>query len=290
MMLLQFKYWFSAFRVRTLPAALSPVFIGAILSESVHLLTFSLIIIVAVLIQIGTNLANDYFDYKNGADTEERLGPIRATSAGLITPQAMLRGVIVTFLLAFFIGLSLVYRGGLPILIIGVLSIISGIAYTGGPYPLGYNGLGDLFVLIFFGPIAVAGTSYLFDLQFSADIAFLGLGPGLLSMAILAVNNLRDCKEDKKTGKRTLAVRFGASFAKWEYVFSIVMASSLPIIWSLYRGLFELKMLLILFSLVMAIPNIYKVFTQSGQVLNMVLANTGKLMLVYTVLLYLIFK
>lgn len=282
--------WISAFRLKTLPAALSPVFIGAIISKSVHIPTLIIICITALLIQIGTNLANDYFDYKNGADTEARLGPVRATSAGLISPQAMKWGVIITFASAFVLGLSLVARGGLPILIIGIASIISGILYTGGPYPLGYNGLGDIFVLLFFGPVAVGGTTFLLSGEFSREILIIGLSPGLLSMAILAVNNLRDQAEDKKTGKRTLAVLIGTDFAKWEYLLSCVVAVSIPLIVSIKSNTFEPKQLLLLLNLLPVAFLTKIVWTQQGEILNKVLAGTGKVMIIFTVLFYLSYR
>ena len=162
----------------------------------------------AILIQIATNFANDYFDFVNGADTEERVGPTRATQAGLITPNAMKWAFILTFALTIPVIAFLTIKGGMVIVWIGIASIISGILYTGGPKPLGYMGLGDIFVLIFFGPIAVGGTEYVQSLEWSVDATIIGLASGFISTAILVVNNLRDKDTDSKVGKNTLAVRF----------------------------------------------------------------------------------
>jgi 1,4-dihydroxy-2-naphthoate polyprenyltransferase len=278
--------WLNAMRVHTLPAALTPILIGTILAKEIHFQTLIFIFISAIFIQIGTNLANDYFDYKKGADTEDRLGPTRATSQGLISPSAMKNGIIITFCIAFFIGLLLVDRGGWPILAIGVASIIAGILYTGGPYPLGYNGLGDIFVLFFFGPIAVAGTTYLLSFEFSREIFLIGFAPGLLSTAILSINNLRDIKEDTKTGKKTLAVIFGATFAKIEYVVCLLLAVAIPIALKVIQNDFSLRVMIILLTLLPCVSLIKTVFTKEGRALNSVLAKTGLVMVLYTILFY----
>ena len=209
--------WIMASRPKTLWAAIAPVIIGTAMAygeQQGHLLSAILATLAAVFIQIGTNFANDYFDYFKGADEEDRLGPTRVTQAGLVKPETMKRATILVFSLAVLAGSYLMWRGGWPIITIGVLSILFGILYTAGPYPLGYNGLGDIFVLIFFGVVAVGGTYYVQTLEIDYLVILAGLSPGLFSMAILTVNNLRDVKSDFKAGKLTLAVRFGENFAR----------------------------------------------------------------------------
>ena len=208
---------FLAVRPKTLSAAVAPVMIGTTMAyaggQGNAGAAFAALA-GALLIQIGTNFANDYFDYLKGADNEERLGPLRVTQAGLVEPETMFRNFVLTFGLAALVGFYLVYRGGWPIVLIGLLSIASGILYTAGPWPLGYLGLGDIFVLIFFGPVAVCGTFYVQALEVTEIVFYAGLGPGLLATALLVVNNLRDEATDRKAGKRTLAVRFGPAFAR----------------------------------------------------------------------------
>ncbi|MEN9845690.1 MAG: hypothetical protein RIS36_837 [Pseudomonadota bacterium] len=218
------KVWIDAARPKTLGASLSPILIGAALAYR-HgalspLITF-IALASALCIQIGTNFCNDYCDFKKGADAQ-RVGPVRATQAGLIAPETMLRATVITFALAVTLGAILVAQGGAPILIIGILSVAFGTLYTAGPYPLAYIGLGDLFVMIFFGPVAVAGTYYVNTLAWSADAAVLGLIPGLLAVGILIVNNLRDYETDRLARKRTLVVTLGERFGKGEYLACVV--------------------------------------------------------------------
>src|SRR5215208_496651 len=205
------RAWILAARPATLPAAVVPVLVGAAaaLSEGAQFRgkIFLMTLICALLIQIGTNFANDYSDFVRGADHENRLGPVRVTQSGLIPKESVKRGVFIAFGLAVLIGAYLAWIGGWPIIAIGAFSILSGLAYTGGPFPLGYHGLGDVFVFIFFGIVAVTGTAYLqlgrWDpLAFSAAVAI-----GALTTDILVVNNLRDLPTDRNAGKRTLAVR-----------------------------------------------------------------------------------
>jgi len=192
----------------------------------------SVTLITAVLIQIGTNFANEYYDYLKGADTNERIGFLRATSAGLIAPEYMKWATIGTMIAAFLIGLILVWHGGWVILAIGLLSLFFGYAYTGGPYPLAYNGLGDLFVMIFFGIVAVNGTYFLLTSAVSYPVFIASLSCGALATNILVVNNLRDTDTDRKVGKRTLGVMFGDSFLRFEYtVLLIVACASLTTPW-----------------------------------------------------------
>lgn len=278
--------WLLASRPKTLWAGVAPVIMGtamAFADEVFHWPSALAALLCAVLIQIGTNFANDYFDFVHGADTAERLGPTRATQAGLVKPKTMKKAFISIFALAFIIGFYLIWRGGWPILMIGLFSILFGILYTGGPYPLGYNGLGDIFVLFFFGPVAVGGTYYAQALQINYIVLLAGLAPGLISVALLTVNNLRDINTDRKTGKRTLAVRFGANFARLEYLFCIVVACLLPVVLSIlntgnYYSIITIGVLLF------AVPAIRTVFRESGSpVLNEVLARTGKMLLIYSI-------
>ncbi len=239
----------------------------------------------ALLIQIGTNYANDYSDYAKGTDTPERLGPTRATQAGFVTPRAMWLAAAITFALACVPGLYIVLRGGWPFVIIGLLSIACGVLYTAGPYPLGYIGLADLFVLIFFGPVAVGGTYYVQALDISAPVIVAGFGPGLFSVAILTVNNLRDIDQDRAAGKKTLPVRFGRGFARFEYIASIVLAT-----WIIPDALavYTQDHLFVMFTVVAlgaAAPTMRKVCTETdGAVLNDMLANTGKLLMLFSLL------
>ena len=206
--------WVRAARPKTLCAAIAPVFLGtafAIGAGAFHLPSALCALVAAVLIQIGTNYANDYQDFVQGADTSDRKGPMRMTQAGLVQPGAMKRATVIVFASAFLIGLYLVLRGGWPVLLVGCASILFGILYTTGRYSLAYLGVADLFVLVFFGPVAVAGTHYVQALSFSWAAAFAGLGPGFLATAILLVNNTRDVEEDRAAGKRTLVVRWGRS-------------------------------------------------------------------------------
>jgi 1,4-dihydroxy-2-naphthoate octaprenyltransferase len=182
----------------------------------------------ALLIQIATNLANDYFDNARGADTEERVGPVRVTAAGLVPPAAVKRAMLATLAAAFLVGVYLVTVGGWPVVVIGLVSLVLAVAYTGGPYPLAYNGLGDVFVFVFFGLVAVAGTYYVQALSFPAEAWWLGAGTGALSTAILVVNNLRDLATDAKVGKRTLAVRLGRRSTQFEFLFLLALAAAVP--------------------------------------------------------------
>ncbi|UCF65906.1 MAG: 1,4-dihydroxy-2-naphthoate polyprenyltransferase [bacterium] len=279
--------WLLASRPKTLWAAIAPVLIGTAMAYGAnkeHLLSAILAAVAAVLIQIGTNFSNDYFDFVRGADQKGRLGPTRVTQAGLVTPSAMKLATVLVFGLAILAGIFLIYRGGWPILIIGILSILFGILYTAGPYPLGYNGLGDIFVLIFFGVVAVSGTYYVQVLEINTLVILAGLSPGLFSMAILTVNNLRDVQSDLKAGKLTLAVRFGENFARWEYLLSVLIACLIPIL-LFFLTESHLYALAASFVFVAAIPSIKTIFEQKpGIIFNQVLATTGKLLLIYSLL------
>ena len=277
-----------AARPKTLWAGAGPVFMGTAMAAAdgrFHAVAAACALLGALLIQVGTNFANDYFDFVKGTDTAERVGPTRATQAGLVTPTQMRNATIAVFLLAFLAGLYLVQRGGLPILVLGLVSILCGVLYTGGPYPLGYLGLGDLFVLIFFGPVAVAGTYYVQALALPTLPIVAGLAPGLISCAILTANNLRDADGDVKTGKRTLAVRFGKPFARAEFVLSLLGGVLLVPIALVALDVSKIGCLLACAAVLPSITPLKTVLSGAeGAPLNLVLAQTGKVLLIFSVL------
>jgi len=280
------QVWILAARPKTLPAATAPVLIGTAMAHTdggVHWLSAIAAMAGALLIQIGTNFANDYFDFKKGSDRGERLGPMRVTQSGLVAPETMRRATVLVFAVAVLIGLYLVWRGGWPILVIGLLSVLFGILYTGGPYPLGYNGLGDLFVLFFFGPVAVGGTYYVQTLEINWAVLIAGIAPGLFSVAILTVNNFRDIDNDRASGKRTLAVRFGRQFSLYEYDLSLFLACLVPIVLVMFYEGRPLSMLAA-FTIIPAMVAMRRVSHVTGRDLNECLAGTGRLLLVYSVI------
>jgi 1,4-dihydroxy-2-naphthoate octaprenyltransferase len=231
--------WLMASRPATLPAAVAPVLVGTAMAARrgvMEVWPAAAALACALLIQIATNLANDYFDYRKGGDSADRLGPTRVVQAGLLAPESVLRGTIAVMALATLVGLYLVWVGGVPILIVGILSLLCAIAYTGGPFPLAYHGLGDLFVFVFFGLVAVAGTYWVQARALTADLLVAGAGIGALITAILVVNNLRDIGTDGLAGKRTLAVRLGESGAQTEFVLLIVLAAAVPPVGVLVSG------------------------------------------------------
>ena len=281
------KYWLLAIRPKTLPAAVAPVLMGTAMAfgDGIEDVVTALVcLLTALLLQIGTNLANDYYDCQKGADTLERVGPTRVTQAGLIPPGQVKAAFIGVFALAALASICLVTRGGWPIAVLGVAAILSGIFYTAGRYPLGYLGLGDLLVFIFFGPVAVAGTYYVQSLELNAAIIFAGFAPGLMSVAILTVNNLRDIDSDRKSGKNTLAVRFGRGFALSEYLFCVLGACIVPVF--IYMFIEDHVLILVSSAIsVAAIPTIKTVLTRTeGVALNAALASTARLLLIYSVL------
>ncbi|MCH8901652.1 MAG: 1,4-dihydroxy-2-naphthoate polyprenyltransferase [Chloroflexi bacterium] len=219
------RVWRDAARPKTLPAGCAPVLIGTVmaLDDGAFDAGAALCALLgALLIQVGTNYANDYFDFVKGADTAARVGPVRATASGLVPPKAMLAATVFVFALVFLPGAYLVHRGGTPLLIIGVVSILCGVLYTGGPWPLGYHGLGDLMVFVFFGLVAVVGTYYLQAETVSATAFLVAVPVGLLVTAILVVNNLRDIETDRRAGKRTLAVLLGERATRVQYALLVL--------------------------------------------------------------------
>ena len=279
--------WILASRPKTLWAAIAPVLIGTALAfeeDKGHWPSAVLAGIGAILIQIGTNFANDYFDFFKGADSGERLGPIRATQSGLIAPRSMKLAFVTVFSLTVVVGIYLIVRAGWPIVMIGALSILSGILYTAGPLSLAYLGLGDIFVFLFFGLAAVGGTYFVQALTINEMVILAGVSPGLFSTAILTVNNLRDIVSDRAAGKKTLAVRFGAKFARAEYFFCITIACLMPIILVWLTGQHHLSLLSCL-TLFIAIPTMRTIFVEKpGRIFNQMLAQTGKLLFLFSIL------
>jgi 1,4-dihydroxy-2-naphthoate octaprenyltransferase len=231
--------WIAAARLRTLPAAAAPVAVGTACAHAAGAIAWGPALAAlggSLAIQIGTNFANDVFDAEKGADGPDRIGPLRAVSAGLITAAAMKRAMVAAFALASVFGLYLTVSAGWPIAVLGLVSIAAGIAYTGGPYPLGYHGLGDIAVMAFFGFVAVCGTAYVQLGQVPALAWWASIPVGSLATAILVVNNVRDRTTDARVGKRTLAVRFGRKGAIVEYVGLLAAAYAVPIGLALCAG------------------------------------------------------
>ena len=225
--------WIGAARPRTLPAAFSPVVVGSALAWHDGVFQWAaaaLCLGFSVLVQIGTNFANDYYDFIRGADTAARVGPRRAVAAGLIAPGTMKMAMLGIFVAAFLTGLGLVAWGGPWLIAIGVASIVCGVAYTGGPFPLAYHGLGDVFVFIFFGLVAVGGTYFVQANRLVAEAVLAGIPIGLLAANILVVNNYRDVETDAAANKRTLVVRLGRRAARIQFNASLLVAFTLPLV------------------------------------------------------------
>ena len=279
------KTWLAAIRPKTLWAAVAPVLVGTALAigeNQFHALSAVLALLGALFIQIGTNFHNDYADYLKGADTKDRKGPLRVTQAGLVTPVTMKRATYLVFGMAVAAGGYLMWRGGWPIVLIGILSIISAYWYTGGRYSLAYLGLGDLFVLVFFGPVAVGGTYYVQSLTIHPYVLITGLAPGLLAVAILLVNNIRDEEEDRLAGKRTIVVRFGRKFGLGCYALCMFGALLIPIM--LYYKFSGRPWVLLTSALMIGSFFLVRklVRTPSGPALNPLLGETARLLLFYS--------
>ncbi|MHB8377006.1 MAG: 1,4-dihydroxy-2-naphthoate polyprenyltransferase [Dehalococcoidia bacterium] len=280
------KAWLLAARPATLPAAAAPVLVGtgaAMHAGDVSLPVFFAALLAALLIQVGTNFANDVSDFERGADTHERLGPPRATHDGLLTARAVRLGMVAAFGTAALPGLYLAYVGGWPIIAIGVASIAAGVAYTGGPWPFGYHGLGDVFVFCFFGLVAVCGTYYLHTGEVTGTSIAAGSAVGFLVTAILVVNNLRDRATDARAGKRTLAVRIGDRATRLQYAallagaYAIALALAVVVSWWL---------LLALLSLPVAVRAAAPLLRGAdGRALNLTLKDTARLTLVFGLLM-----
>lgn len=266
------RAWLLAARPKTLSAAVVPVLMGSALAAKepagITWWVFWCALIGAVLIQIATNLINDALDFKKGADTAERLGPIRVTAAGLISSRAVMTAAYSCLFGAALCGIPLIYRGGWPMVAIGVTSILAAYAYTGGPFPLAYRGLGEVFVLLFFGFVAVGGTFYAHSLQWNEGAGLAGFAAGSLATVLLAINNLRDVDGDRRSNKRTTVVRFGERFARFEIAFfALAPFAAVAFIGRNY--------LLTLVALPLALLIVVKVMRSRGAELNRTLALAG---------------
>ncbi|HET6449113.1 MAG TPA: 1,4-dihydroxy-2-naphthoate polyprenyltransferase [Conexibacter sp.] len=282
------RIWLMAARPKTLPVGLAPVLVGTALADTAgvfHPLRFVAALLGALFIQVGANLSNDYSDARRGADTEDRLGPVRVTAGGLVPPRQVLIATYVTFGLAILTGVYLVAVAGWQLLLVGGVSIVAGVLYTGGPRPYGYEGLGELFVFLFFGIVAVAGSFFVQAEQLVWEAFALAVPVGLLASAVLVVNNVRDLETDRRAGKRTLAVRLGRERTRSLYaamVYGAVLLS--PVTWVF--GPLDPWMLLPFVALPLAAPIVRTVRTRTdGPSLNEALARTGQLELLFCVLL-----
>jgi 1,4-dihydroxy-2-naphthoate polyprenyltransferase len=279
----RWRAWVLAARPATLTAAVVPVAVGTACAFAVgglHPGAALAALLGAMGIQVGTNFANDVFDFEKGADTDARLGPTRAVAAGLLTPRAMRWGMIAAFGFATLCGLYLTWVAGWVVVAIGVASVASGIAYTGGSFPLGYHGLGDLFVLLFFGFVAVCGTAFVQVGAVPAVAWWASVPVGCIATAILVVNNLRDRHTDAEAGKRTLAVRLGRRGALAEYALLLGTSYAVPLLlWG--RGLSGWPVLMPLLSWPWAAVLLWRVFRSEGAALNPCLGGTARLLVVF---------
>ncbi len=275
-----------AIRPRTLPASAAGVVTGvalAILDGSFQIWPALAALAVGLLLQISSNLANDVFDFEHGTDTPERLGPTRVTQAGILTARQVKTGLAVVIFLAVILGVYLTTIAGWPVILIGLAAIVSAILYTGGPYPLGYHGLGDLFVFLFFGLAAVMGTYYVQALTLLPAVGWMAIAIGLLVVNLLVVNNLRDIPTDRKGGKRTLAVLIGVRWTRIEYLVLQILAYLIipALIW---LRLIPVWTILTWLSIPYAVQLTRGVFTRSGKALNPILAGTSRLALIFALL------
>jgi 1,4-dihydroxy-2-naphthoate octaprenyltransferase len=282
------RLWALAARPRTLPAAVAPVLVGtalAIVDDEFKPFAFLAALIGSVFIQIGTNLSNDYSDARRGADTEDRLGPVRVTAGGLMPPRRVLVGTYVAFGVAVVAGIYLTAVAGPELLLVGAASIAAGVLYTGGPRPYGYEGLGELFVFLFFGVVAVVGSYYVQAQELPWEAFALSVPVGLLASAILVVNNVRDADTDRRAGKRTLAVRLGRARARRLFG-AMIAVSYLTVVAIPLAGGLSWWVALPLLTLPLAPPLWRTVATRSdGPSLNGALADTGRLLGLFSLLL-----
>lgn len=279
------RAWFLAARPKTLSAAVAPVIVGTALAyrdRGEVLWTYAALALAGgLLIQIATNFINDAIDFRKGADTHERLGPLRVTQAGLLDAETVMRGSYVCLFLAALCGIPMVYRAGWPLLVVGLLSIAMAYLYTGGPYPLAYHGLGELFVMIFFGVAAVGGTYFVLTLEYGLDPFLMGIAVGSLAVAILAINNLRDIAGDRVAGKRTMAVRIGERAARGEVAVFALLPFVLVVVMAFAAS--DLRLLAPLAALPLALALVVRVYRSSGVALNRCLAMAGALQWAFAV-------
>jgi len=282
----KFDTWAIASRPKTLLAAMVPVLIGTSIvsfETKVNFLAGFIALVCSILIQIGTNFVNDLYDYLSGADTETRKGPTRALASGLISVNEMKMAIVFVFTITFVLGLYLVYISTWITLLIGLLSIFAGIAYTAGPYPLAYNGLGDVFVFLFFGVVGTVGTYYVQVVDISPLVFWASIPVGALITNILVVNNYRDIDEDREVGKNTLAVKMGRKFTRYQYLLFMVL--SYLILFVVYFTFNQsLFVFLPLLTLPIALRLIVMIFSYKGEELNKTLELTAKLSAFYGLL------
>lgn len=282
------RIWLMAARPRTLPAAVAPVLVGTALAGLEHVfhpLRFVAALLGALFIQVGTNLSNDYSDARRGADAEDRLGPVRVTAGGLVPPRQVLIATYVTFGLAVLVGIYLVVVAGWQLLIVGVASILAGIAYTGGPKPYGYEGMGEIFVFLFFGIVAVAGSYFVQAGHLDWQAFALAVPVGLLAAGILVVNNVRDIDSDRRAGKRTLAVRLGRDRTRTMFSTVIYLAYvCTPVTWIWGRATAWVLLPVLTIPLAAGVVRIVRT-RADGPSLNGALAQTGMLQLAFCMLL-----
>ncbi|ABB24372.1 1,4-dihydroxy-2-naphthoate polyprenyltransferase [Pelodictyon luteolum] len=274
--------WFLAIRPKTLPAGAVPVIVGSAMAAAdgaFSPLPAFIALVCALGIQVATNFINEIYDFRKGADTAERLGPTRTVAAGLIAEKTMIRVSIALLSAVFLLGLYLVFLAGWPILIVGLFSMLFAWAYTGGPRPIAYSGLGDLFVFIFFGLVAVGGSYYVQALSLSLPVFIAAAAPGAFSVNILLCNNIRDIDTDRGVGKMTLPARIGARWARRIYLILTALAYLVP--FALTSFGYSPWSLLSLLSIPLAVTMLRALYGSEGRELNAVLAGTGKLMTIY---------
>jgi 1,4-dihydroxy-2-naphthoate octaprenyltransferase len=277
------RNWILAARPKTLSAAVVPVMLGlALAPRPIHIGLAACTLFGALFIQIATNLINDALDFKKGSDTTERLGPVRVTQAGLISAGSVMRAAYICFGFAALCGIPLILRGGWPLLVIGVASIVCAYIYTGGPYPLAYNGLGELFVMIFFGFLAVGGTYYVQALRIDGAVVLAGFIAGSLATVLLVINNLRDVESDRVSNKKTMVVRLGEGFARFEIGFFALAPFIAQLFISDSRN--RTWLLLPLGAAFIALSLITRVRSSHGRELNRCLAQAGALQWVFGIL------
>ncbi len=277
--------WLLAVRPKTLPAGAVPVLLASALAAAdgkFRLVPALVALVCALGIQIATNFINEIYDFRKGADTSERLGPTRTVAAGIITERTMIRVAAVLMVAVFLLGLYLVAIGGWPILLVGLLSLLFAWAYTGGPFPIAYSGLGDVFVFVFFGLVAVGGTYYVQAHLLNVPVLVAASAPGAFSVNILLANNIRDIETDRKVGKMTLPARIGAPAARVLYVVLTVLAYVVPLFMVGFG--YPVWSLLALLSLPLAIGMVRQLYRAEGRAFNLVLAGTGRLLTVHGLL------
>jgi 1,4-dihydroxy-2-naphthoate octaprenyltransferase len=283
----QVQRWILAIRPKTLTAAIAPVVVGWGVASSTgqfHWGAAFAALFTSIMIQIGTNLVNDVVDFSKGADTEARTGPLRVTQTGLLTPRQVWGGVFFTFGIAILAGLYLTWIAGWPVLVLGAACLLSGIAYTAGPYPLAYHGLGDIFVLLFFGYAAVGGTVFVVGADLPSLTWFAATATGVLTVNILVVNNIRDIETDRMAGRKNIPVVFGRKVAEWEFALMLVVAYTIPIL-LIFKQFNSPWVMLTWLTLPQGI-NIWRILRSglSGQALNPILGQTAQLLLRFCLL------